>query len=52
VLEHGDVAGAKAPPLRDQPAVEMRAAIDRFNRSGDASMVVPSEYLEIVITRR
>lgn len=25
---------------------------DRFNRSGDASMVVPSEYLEIVITRR
>jgi hypothetical protein len=24
--------------------------IDRFNRSGDASMVVPSEYLEVVIT--
>jgi ubiquinone/menaquinone biosynthesis C-methylase UbiE len=26
------------------------ALIDRFNRSGDGSMVVPSEYLEIVIT--
>jgi len=26
--------------------------IDRFNRSGDGSMVVPSEYLEVVITRR
>ena len=28
------------------------ALIDRFNRSGDGSMVVPSEYLEIVITRQ
>ena len=28
------------------------ALIGRFNRSGDSSMVVPSEYLEIVITRR
>jgi hypothetical protein len=26
--------------------------IDRFNRSGDGSMVVPSEYLEVVITRQ
>jgi ubiquinone/menaquinone biosynthesis C-methylase UbiE len=26
--------------------------IDRFNRSKDGSMVVPSEYLEIVITRK
>ena len=25
--------------------------IDEFNRSGDGSMVVPSEYLEVVITR-
>ena len=25
--------------------------IDQFNRSGDGSMVVPGEYLEIVITR-
>lgn len=31
---------------------DLIAQIDRFNRSGDAGMVVPSEYLEIVITRR
>ena len=26
--------------------------IDRFNRSGDETMVVPSEYLEVIVTRR
>jgi ubiquinone/menaquinone biosynthesis C-methylase UbiE len=31
---------------------DLMALIDRFNRSGDGSMVVPSEYLEIVITRK
>jgi ubiquinone/menaquinone biosynthesis C-methylase UbiE len=31
---------------------DLMALIDQFNRSGDRSMVVPSEYLEIVITRR
>lgn len=31
---------------------DLLAQIDRFNRSGDATMVVPSEYLEVVITRR
>ena len=30
---------------------DLIALIERFNRSGDATMVVPSEYLEIVITR-
>jgi len=30
---------------------DLLALIDHFNRSADASMVVPSEYLEIVITR-
>jgi ubiquinone/menaquinone biosynthesis C-methylase UbiE len=30
---------------------DLIALIDRFNRSGDDSMVVPSEYLEIVIAR-
>jgi ubiquinone/menaquinone biosynthesis C-methylase UbiE len=36
-----------------QPALEedILALIGRFNRSGDASAVVPSEYLEIVVTR-
>ena len=31
---------------------DLFALIDRFNRSGNSSMVVPSEYLEIVITRK
>jgi ubiquinone/menaquinone biosynthesis C-methylase UbiE len=31
---------------------DIAALIGRFNRSGDGSMVVPSKYLEIVITRR
>ncbi|AUA57834.1 Ubiquinone/menaquinone biosynthesis methyltransferase ubiE [Achromobacter spanius] len=31
---------------------DLLAQIDRFNRSGDATVVMPSEYLEIVITRR
>ena len=41
--------------LEAAPQVALRsdlmALIDRFNRSGDGSMVVPSEYLEVVITR-
>jgi ubiquinone/menaquinone biosynthesis C-methylase UbiE len=31
---------------------DLHALIAQFNRSGDASMVVPSDYMEIVITRR
>ncbi len=31
---------------------DLRALIAQFNRSGDESVVVPSDYLEIVITRR
>ena len=30
---------------------DLLALVDRFNRSGDGTMIVPSEYLEIVITR-
>jgi ubiquinone/menaquinone biosynthesis C-methylase UbiE len=33
-------------------AHDLIALVGQFNRSGDASMVVPSDYLEIVITRR
>lgn len=38
----------------EQAALEadLVAQIERFNVSGDAAVVVPSEYLEIVITRR
>jgi ubiquinone/menaquinone biosynthesis C-methylase UbiE len=31
---------------------DLKALIGQFNRSGDSSMVVPSEYLEIVVTLR
>jgi len=39
---------------RDQAALvqDLTALAEQFNRSGDASMVAPSDYLEIVITRR
>ena len=30
---------------------DLTALIERFNRAGDGTMVVPSEYLEIVVTR-
>ena len=37
----------------DQAALQrdLMSLIDQFNRSGDGSMVVPGEYLEMVITR-
>ena len=38
------------PPAQAALTTDVIALINRFNRSGDASMVVPSEYLEIVIT--
>ena len=43
-----------ALPAASQSALtdDLMALVGRFNRSGDGSMVVPSEYLEIVITRR
>ena len=31
---------------------DLCALIKRFNRSGDNTMVVPSQYLEVVVTRR
>jgi ubiquinone/menaquinone biosynthesis C-methylase UbiE len=31
---------------------DLTELINRFNRAGEASLVVPSEYLEVVITRR
>ena len=33
-------------------AADLTALVDRFNTSGDGTMVVPSEYLEVVIARR
>jgi ubiquinone/menaquinone biosynthesis C-methylase UbiE len=31
---------------------DLTALIEQFNRAGDGTMVVPSEYLEVVVTRR
>jgi ubiquinone/menaquinone biosynthesis C-methylase UbiE len=42
---------ALAPAAQAALASELLQLIERFNRSGDGAMVVPSEYLEIVITR-
>jgi ubiquinone/menaquinone biosynthesis C-methylase UbiE len=33
-------------------AADLTALIARFNRSGDATMVVPGDYLEVVVTKR
>jgi ubiquinone/menaquinone biosynthesis C-methylase UbiE len=40
------------PAAQSALANDLLALVERFNRSGDRTMVVPSEYLEIVITRR
>ena len=39
-------------PTRENLRNDLHALIVRMNKSGDATMVVPSEYLEVVITRR
>jgi ubiquinone/menaquinone biosynthesis C-methylase UbiE len=46
------VFAALEPAAQEELKQGLMALIDRFNRSGDGSMVVPSEYLEAVITRR
>lgn len=42
---------ALEPPARTALERDLIDLIGQFNRSGDGSMVVPSEYLEVVITR-
>src|SRR6201993_4979298 len=39
-------------PARENLRNDLHALIVRMNKSGDATMVVPSEYLEVVVTRR
>lgn len=43
--------GALQPAQQAELTRELIAGMKRHNRSGDATLVVPSEYLEIVITR-
>ena len=40
---------ALAPVVHEQ---EIAALLERFNVGGSASLVVPSEYLEVVIVKR
>jgi ubiquinone/menaquinone biosynthesis C-methylase UbiE len=42
---------ALAPPAQAALEQDLTSLIGQFNRSGDRSMVVPSEYLEVVVTR-
>jgi hypothetical protein len=42
---------ALEPSARASLERDLMALLDRFNRSGDGTLVVPGEYLEIVITR-
>ncbi|MFD4839119.1 methyltransferase domain-containing protein [Achromobacter sp. NPDC058515] len=44
--------GALEPAAQTALTGDLMAQIERFNRSGDAAMVVPSEYLEVVVARR
>lgn len=43
--------GALEPTAQAGLLRDLLALVDQFNRSADGTMVVPSEYLEIVITR-
>ena len=44
--------GALDPETRTALTDDLFELIMRFNRSGDKTMVVPSEYLEVVVTRQ
>lgn len=43
---------ALEPRAQAALTIDLKALVDRFNRSGDETMVVPSEYLQIVIDRK
>ena len=43
---------ALTPTQQVNLADDLKGVVERFNRSGDKTMVVPSEYLQIVVTRR
>ena len=42
---------AQAPEKAEALAGELADLLDRLNRAGPGSLVVPSEYLEVVVTR-
>lgn len=45
------VFGALDQPAKAALTRDLMALVDRFNRSGDTTVVVPSSYLEVVVTR-
>ena len=47
-----DFFAALEPAKQQELHDDLHALIVRMNRSGDGTMVVPSEYLEIVIAKR
>jgi hypothetical protein len=49
ILKAFEAVGATGAEALEADLLEL---IGRFNRSGDGTMVVPSEYLETVITRQ
>ena len=42
---------ALAPAGQDALGADLHALLDTFNRSGDDTVVIPGEYLEVVVTR-
>ena len=44
--------GALEPEMQDALSADFIALIERFNRATDGTMVVPSDYLEVVIKKR
>jgi hypothetical protein len=55
VQNYGPVLKAFAalePTKREELQDDLHALIVRMNRAGDGTMIVPSEYLEVVITKR
>ncbi len=43
---------ALQPATQSALEQDLKALINQLNRSGDSSMVVPSEYLEVIVTRQ
>jgi len=39
------------PAARDTLTDDLLALMERFNRADDGTVVVPSEYLEVIVTR-
>jgi hypothetical protein len=43
---------ALQPPAQQALHDDIMALMERMNRSGDGTLVLPSEYLEVIVTKR